>query len=155
MSDWASDYFERGYTQRWGSLEVTDRIRHDVNSLSNRLELGPGARVLDLGCGQGRYAVAFAARHAEVVGLDTAVTLLEHARRLAQEQRLPVRWIRGNMRAVPLLSGRFDLVVAIDAFGFFEHDEENDQVLTESARLLRPGGSLVLKVANGGPIVSD
>ena len=39
MSDWATDYFEHGYAQRWGVLPVTERIRHDTACLWSRLQL--------------------------------------------------------------------------------------------------------------------
>jgi hypothetical protein len=48
----------------------------------------------------------------------------------------------------------FHAVVVVDAFGFFEAEDENERVLTETARLLQPGGCLVLKVVNGSPILS-
>jgi 2-polyprenyl-3-methyl-5-hydroxy-6-metoxy-1,4-benzoquinol methylase len=76
MSDWAGEYFERGYTQRWGLLPVTERIRRETSGLLARLQLSSRARVVDVGCGHGRYALAFAEQGADVVGVDSAVTLL-------------------------------------------------------------------------------
>jgi ubiquinone/menaquinone biosynthesis C-methylase UbiE len=155
MSDWASDYFERGYAQRWGVLVVSDNVRRDVRSLSERLQLRSGARVLDLGCGHGRYALAFAERGAEVVGVDAAGTLLQQARRLGLEARLPAHWVRGDIRELPLRPECCDTVVVMDAFGFFEAEHENERVLVEAARVLAPGGCLVLKVVNGEAILAS
>ena len=53
MSDWAGEYFGRGYAQRWGVLPVTDNIRRETRGLWRHLQLGSRARVLDLGCGNG------------------------------------------------------------------------------------------------------
>jgi ubiquinone/menaquinone biosynthesis C-methylase UbiE len=134
MSDWAGEYFERGYAQRWGLLPVTDSIRRDTSGLWDRLQLRSGARVLDLGCGHGRYALAFAEQGADVVGVDSAVTLLLQAKRIASERGLPTHWVRGDMRRVPLLTESCDAVVVMDAFGFFEAEDENEQVLAETGR---------------------
>jgi ubiquinone/menaquinone biosynthesis C-methylase UbiE len=155
MSDWAREYFERGYAQRWGLPPMSEKIRHETDGLWGCLQLTTGARVADLGCGHGRHALALAARGADVVGVDSSVTLLDEARRSGLEPGLPARWVRGDMRAVPLRSGLCDAVMVLDAFGFFEGEEEHEQVLTEAARLLRAGGHLALKVVNGSPILAD
>src|SRR5262249_50669129 len=57
------------------------------------------------------------------------------------------------MRRLPLRGECADAVTVIDAFGFFETEDENQQVLREAARSLRHGGRLAMKVANGGPIL--
>jgi hypothetical protein len=43
----------------------------------------------------------------------------------------------------------------MDAFGFFDTEEENEAVLREIARVLTTGGRVALKVVNGGPILAD
>lgn len=155
MSDWTGDYFERGYAQRWGLLPVTESIRRDTSGLWDRLQLRSGARVLDLGCGHGRYALAFAEQGADVVGVDSAVTLLLQAKRFASERSVRAPWVRGDMRRVPLLAESRDAVLVMDAFGFFDADNENEQVLAEAARVLVPGGCVGLKVVNGEPILAS
>jgi SAM-dependent methyltransferase len=155
MSDWIREYFEQGYAQRWGVLPVTDKTRREANSLWARLQLSARPRIVDLGCGHGRYALAFAERGADVVGVDLAVTLLRQAKRLGVELRLPARWVRGDIRALPLRPESCDVVVSMDAFGFFEAENENERVLSEAARVLAPGGGLALKVVNGEPILAN
>jgi ubiquinone/menaquinone biosynthesis C-methylase UbiE len=155
MSDWAGEYFGRGYVQRWGVLPVTDHIRRETRGLWRHLQLGSRARVLDLGCGHGRYALAFAERGAEVVGIDSAAALLQQARRLGVELRLPAQWVRGDIRRLPVRPQSCDGVVLMDAFGFFEADDENERVLVEAARVLAPGGCLAVKVVNGELILAS
>jgi ubiquinone/menaquinone biosynthesis C-methylase UbiE len=155
MSDWASHYFAHGYEQRWGVLPVTDRVRHDTACLWDRLHLGPRARVVDLGCGHGRYTLAFAEHGADVVGVDSADSLLLQAKRLGSEGGVPARWVQGDIRSIPLRRACCSGVVVMDAFGFFEAEDENEQVLAEAARILEPGGCLAVKVVNGEPILAS
>jgi SAM-dependent methyltransferase len=153
MSDWGRDYFERGYAQRWGLPPASDSIRRQVGGLWDLLQLAPSSRVVDIGCGHGRHALALAQRGPEVIGVDFAAALLLRAQRHAAELGVRARWVRGDMRRLPLRSGSFGAAILTDAFGFFETDEENDTVLREAARVLIAGGRLVLKVVNGGPVL--
>ena len=153
MPDWTHEYFERGYAQRWGLPAPSDQVRLQAAGLWNLLELSSTSRVIDVGCGHGRHALALAERGAEVIGLDFAVALLTRARQLAAELRRQVRWVRGDMRSLPFRSGCANAAVMMDAFGFFDTEEEHGAVLREAARVLTTGGRLVLKVVNGAPIL--
>ena len=96
---------------------------------------GPGAVLVDLACGGGLmapHAQRLGYRH---VGVDLGVRGLEAAR---EHGVLPVR---GSVLAVPLADGCADVVVAGE---ILEHVEDDVGVLAECARLLRPGGTLVI-----------
>jgi SAM-dependent methyltransferase len=89
--------------------------------------------VLDLCCGTGRHL-----RELRCIGVD-----------------LNRRGLRGlpaacaDMRALPLRSGSLDAVVSLfSSFGYLESDEEDLRVLREVARVLRPGGKLLLDLLN-------
>lgn len=154
VSKWAREYFERGYAQRWGLPPMSDRVRLGTEGPWDQLQLAAGAWVLDLGCGHGRHALALAERGAKVVGMDFAETLLSRAKGLGADLDVPSHWLRGDMRQPPLRSEFFAGAILIDAFGFFETDEENEAVLGEVQRLLAPGGRVGLKVVNGAPILA-
>ena len=95
----------------------------------------PGAVLVDLGCGGGLMAPhvrRLGYRHVGVdIGLPGLTTAGEHG----------VSVLRGSVLAVPLADGCADVVTAGE---ILEHVEDPAQVLTEAARLLRPGGVLVL-----------
>ena len=125
----------------------------EADGLWNLLQLSSTSRVIDIGCGHGRYALALAERGLEVIGLDFAVALLNRARHLADESRTDVRWIRGDMRRLPFRSECAGAAILIDAFGFFDTEEEHELVLREAARVLTTGGRLAVKVVNGGQVL--
>ncbi len=93
--------------------------------------------VLDVGTGEGQIArLACAAGADRVVGVDpTRAQVFEAARRGGGPA-----YIRAGARALPLLAGSFDAVVACLVF---EHIEDADEAIGEVARVLRPGGRFV------------
>ncbi|HVR05893.1 MAG TPA: methyltransferase domain-containing protein [Solirubrobacteraceae bacterium] len=107
-----------------------------------------GRRVLDAGCGVG-YGTRLLAQAgaAEVVGLDVADAVIEVAR---NEQTAGVEFEVGDLRSLSHPAGSFDLVVC---FEVIEHVDEQDRVLDELARVLRPDGLLLISSPNRGHYV--
>jgi ubiquinone/menaquinone biosynthesis C-methylase UbiE len=155
VPDWTHEYFERGYGQRWGLRPPSDLVRREAGALWNLLQLSPTSRVIDIGCGHGRHALALAERGADVVGLDFALALLNRARQLEEELGIQGGWIRGDMRRLPFRAGCADGAIMMDAFGFFDTEDEHQGVLREAARVLTTGGRMALKVMNGGLVLDD
>jgi len=97
--------------------------------------LGPDAVLVDLACGGGLMAPHVARLGYRHVGVDLGAQGL----RVAREHG--VLTVRGSVLAVPLADGCADVVVAGE---ILEHVEDDVGVLAECARLLRPGGTLVV-----------
>ena len=94
-----------------------------------------GRRVLDLGCGKGRFSQALAERGATVVGLDLSAAMLLGAAHVDR--------VRASARRLPFGPASFDGVIAVEVF---EHlaPASLDLVCGEVRRVLRPGGKLVI-----------
>ena len=90
----------------------------EVAFLVEVLGLTEGMRVLDVGCGPGRHALALARRGVTVVGLDISETFVGLAREAATAQGIPATFIRGDARSMHF-DGEFDAVFSLcqGAFG--------------------------------------
>ncbi len=130
---------------RYSFTKGTDQ---EVDFLAGVLGLGPGSRVLDVGCGPGRHAHALGRRGVEVLGVDISQTFIDLARRQATPG---VSFRRADARALDF-DGEFDAVVSLcqGAFGLSDGGSRNlpldpdTEVVAGMARALRPGGLLAL-----------
>jgi SAM-dependent methyltransferase len=99
----------------------------------------PGSRVLDVGCGTGRLALAFADAGHEVTGVDPAAASLDAARAKPGADR--VRWLMGSASDLP--PGPFDLAVMNSHVAqFIERGEAWVEALRSLRGALAPGGVL-------------
>jgi 2-polyprenyl-3-methyl-5-hydroxy-6-metoxy-1,4-benzoquinol methylase len=119
--------------------DLTDeRSDMEVVSLVKLLELNSRMKILDLACGFGRHANRLAALGHSVTGVDYIPGFLELARQKAAELGVQVDYRQGDMRQVSF-EEEFDRVLLLfTSFGYFE-DSENEQVVENMARALKPG----------------
>jgi SAM-dependent methyltransferase len=101
-------------------------------------ELDGNARVLDLGCGPGQLARAFAPLAAEVVAVDPEPEMLSAARRAAGT--LPIRFLQGSSYDLGPGFGRFHLAVMGRSFHWMDRAE----TLRRLDQLIDPGGAVAL-----------
>jgi SAM-dependent methyltransferase len=120
----------------------TKGTEQEVDFLLGALGLSPGDRLLDVGCGPGRHAHAFARRGVEVVGVDISQRFVDLAAATAPPG---AKFVRADARALAF-DGGFDAAVSLcqGAFGLAGGpgaplDADGD-VLAGIARALRPGG---------------
>ncbi len=122
-------------------------IKRECDFIEDRLGVEKGAVILDLACGPGVHAVELASRGYSVVGYDLSLAMLAHAADEAQARQQRLNFLQGDMREMAFQE-MFDAVYSWStSFGYFE-DEKNIDVLQRIRRALRPGGVLLLDVAN-------
>jgi len=121
-----------------------------------RLRLKPGARALDLGCGEGRHVHAlYYAAAIHVVGIDLAFDDVakaregfEHAPDMDPPEGRAFSLSVGNALRLPFADQSFDLIVCSEVL---EHIPNYEAALKEVARVLKPGGQLVISVPRFWP----
>ena len=99
------------------------------------------ARVLDAGCGDGGLVCAAASRGAAAIGLDPDPAMLAAARMRAGGAHVQAAFVDGRIEQIPFGNASFDIVVAVTVLCFLA---DASGAVREMARVLRPGGRLVL-----------
>ncbi|MCS6937133.1 MAG: class I SAM-dependent methyltransferase [Candidatus Bipolaricaulota bacterium] len=146
--EWWQSFFDETTGQIMFYEEAWQRAEQSCDALVSLLGLQPGAKILDLACGPGRFAIPLARRSFRVVGLDICEIYLEQARAKAKEHGLQIEFVHGDMRAIPFES-EFDAVINLfTSFGYFEREEDHLQVLKEVRKSLKPGGRFLLELQN-------
>jgi ubiquinone/menaquinone biosynthesis C-methylase UbiE len=138
---------------------VRDRLLEKKTSLMRqRLEgagISPGARGLDLGCGQGWYLSALASAGYRMHGLDYSVGQLKKAAASARRDAgtsgsapMPLRLCQGDAQTLPFPDGSFDFAYSINAFHHLPSRAAQERAIREIVRVLRPGGVFILHEIN-------
>ncbi len=112
--------------------------------LCDAADVGPGRRVLDVGCGTGAATLAAAARVSPggaVVGLDASAEMLA----VASRKRAEVEWREGRAEALPFPADSFDAVISQFALMLFD---DAVAALREMRRVSRPGGRIAVAVCD-------
>ena len=131
-------------TMSWGDGEYERTAATLVEASSRAADaarVGPGMRVLDLGCGTGNAALEAARRGAEVVAIDPSPRLVDVCRTRAEREALAVTTKVGDASRIPSDDGAFDAVLSVFAV-IFAPDAE--LAASEMLRVVRADGIVVV-----------
>ncbi|HWE26330.1 MAG TPA: class I SAM-dependent methyltransferase [Myxococcales bacterium] len=131
-------------------LETTRRLaprrfaQEDVHAALQLAQVEAGKPVADLGCGYGRHLRELVQFGHSATGIDRSALLLDEAR--SEVPGAPL--VRGDLRALPLHQGSLAAAFCFYSSMFLGSEEDAAVALVEAARVLRPGGPLVLTTDN-------
>ncbi len=122
----------------------------------DRLGVGPGTSVIDVGCGAGRHSFEAFRRGADVVAFDQDAEELNDVDAILtamQEQgeapaAARAEAVKGDALGLPYDDGTFDVVIASE---ILEHVPQDDRAIDELTRVLKPGGRLAVTVPRWMP----
>jgi ubiquinone/menaquinone biosynthesis C-methylase UbiE len=135
---WDALYDEKGpQLDNWKFIQRKLRVEE---LLSNER---PG-RLLDVGCGTGPMAPTFLRRGWEFHGLDIAPKMIEHARRRFADDQRAMFYI-GKIEQAEFPANHFDALIAMGLLEYL-NDTELAAAMKEMARVLKPGGVMVISV---------
>jgi ubiquinone/menaquinone biosynthesis C-methylase UbiE len=142
--------FRRGYFLNWDTTRPHPLAKVYAKELSFALQrLEPrGKQVLDVGCGPGRFAIAFASEGAAgVTATDISSQVLTRARRRSEEASVAGRitFCVGDAERLPYRTGTFE---AVSCMQTFVHLPNPEQAAREMFRVCRHGGRFVATATN-------
>ncbi len=146
------DQLDRYYREIWGEHvhhgywktgheTREEAARAMVDAVIERARIRPGMRVLDVGCGYGATARIIAREcHAEATGLTNSAMQHHHAEASTGAESNP-KYVLEDWLQNRRDTGSFDVVVALEST---EHMSDKRRALSEMARVLKPGGRVVV-----------
>ncbi|MFD3000022.1 SAM-dependent methyltransferase [Pontibacter toksunensis] len=120
-----------------------ENVLFNLESLTKSLELKPGMRVLDLGCGKAISSIFLAKEFGvEVWAVDNAISASDNYQRILDAGcEKKVTPLEADARALPFAEEYFDVVIVVDSYTYFGTDEK---YLPYIARFLKPDGFLAI-----------
>jgi SAM-dependent methyltransferase len=139
MSNWYEHFFHGLALEMWNALMTPEATRAESDFLEAKLALRPGARVLDVPCGNGRHSIELAARGYRVSAIDIAEENILAARGRNSEAEFEC----ANMSRMAYAS-EFDAAFCWGNSFAYMDDAGNREFLEAIARALKPGARFVL-----------
>jgi len=151
--NWYKSWFGNDYLTVYAHRD-NEEARRLIELIQTHIELKPKFRILDLCCGQGRHVLHLAQMGFTVYGIDLSRTLLEVAK-YNKNKGETAYFIQADMRYLPTTPS-FDLLLNLfTSFGYFDTDEENESVLLQFERALKPEGFFVFDYFNTSFITNN
>lgn len=141
----AHDYDSRRFSTPQG------RAFHHMEAeqvLGAARDLAPGARVLEVGCGTGRFLEELGGRGLRLTGLDPSPDMLEVTGGRLAKANVEAELASGEGAALPFADDTFDLVYAVRVLNQTATELYAWRVVDEMIRVARPGGRILLEFAN-------
>lgn len=146
---WWQTFFQHVDSLTLSCFPDAEETRAEIEGLQALLGLRPTDRIADVCCGMGRHLLPLMALGYDLTGLDSSVMMLDLARRAGRSAGLRPRLVHGLAQHLPFASESFDVILNLfNSFGYLPTAAEDQQVLHEAARCLKPGGRFLLDTRN-------
>jgi D-alanine-D-alanine ligase len=150
--DWWKTLFDEVYLLTDArSVDNAAVTRQEIDVYTTLAPMDRGDGILDLCGGHGRHALELCRRgFTNCTVLDYARPLLEIGKQTAARQGFAIEFVQGDARSTAWTDHSFDHVLILgNSLGYIAEPDADLEILKESARLLKPGGHLVLDVTDG------
>ena len=135
-----------GHIKAWESEYKSWKGGHySLGLLDSPDRRGMRGRLLDAGCGSGKYALPLRMRGFDVIGIDVSLNALKMAGGRAEKRNLEIGFVGGNVYHLPFQDSSFDFIWC---YGVLQHLllKERELAISEFRRVLGDGGLLFIEV---------
>jgi D-alanine-D-alanine ligase len=156
--DWWKTLFDEIYLLTDARSVCDDRItRREVDLICGLLPIKGSHKILDLCGGHGRHSLELSSRGFTACTLfDYSQTLIEIARTKAGQDDLKIDFICGDARDINMPADTYDHVIIMgNSLGYIQEEGSDSRILSESFRVLQPGGWVLVDVANREAVMSS
>lgn len=125
--------------------EIDPAFARRARIILENLDIKPGMRILEVGCGRGFYEAAVVKIYpgVKIVGVDLNEKYLEVARRAVKDDN--VTFLKADATKLPFGNGEFDRIICTEVL---EHIRDDERVIREIFRVLKPRGKVLITVPN-------
>jgi len=138
-TDWHLNFFRDVALDFWRLAMSPEITAAEVKTLERVLEIQPGARLLDVPCGNGRHAIELAKRGCRMTGVDSSIEYIAEARAAPIE----AEWIAGDMCDLPWPDAFDGAYCFGNSFGYLDRPAAG-VFLAGISRCLKPGGRFAI-----------
>jgi len=145
---WFNDWFNSDEYLNVYSHRNNEEAEVLLKLILSKIQIKNSAKVLDMACGAGRHAVAFAKRGFKVTAVDLSSRLLDEAKKNATAEKVKIKFVLSDIRTF-LTDEKFDLTMNLfTSIGYFKSDNENFLVIRKAYNVLNKQGCFVLDYFN-------
>lgn len=145
MKEWFEEWFDSPYYHLLYANRSIEEAEKFITRIVDKLNIPPGAKVLDIACGKGRHSRTLAKLGFNVTGIDLSHNSISYARQFESDNLHFQEW---DMRCTYRHNG-FDYAFNLfSSFGYFKDDADDFAVIKACAEDLKPGGTLVIDYMN-------
>ena len=152
---WYAQWFDRSEYETVYAARNDSEAASMIECILSTTKIEPGSSVLDVACGRGRHARAFARQGYRVTGIDLSPRAVATATRIARQDGLDITFEEGDMRVAPC-KDCFDIVTNLfTSFGYFEDDADHQRAIAAMHESMKPSGWLVQDFMNVDQVLAD
>ena len=132
------------------TIDWESRLEREMPFLRSLIENAENPRVFDMACGSGRHSIALASHGANVTGIDASKSMIEAAKRHAENEGVVPKFIVADMETIrTTVDGPFDLVICLgNSLALVKDIDSLKHVVRDVFQILKDGGSFVVQVLN-------
>ncbi len=150
------NFFNEGSPYLNHPLLTAERTAKEIDFILSQIDIPPGGRILDVGCGPGRHSIELASRGFQVIGIDPSITMVQAARKRAEQAGISPTFHQDygeNFVSEKKFAAVLCLFTTLGQIN--DHREDNTQLVQNSGTNLDHSGYFILEIPNQDWIIRN